>query len=424
VVVTDRDGRFAIDSPGDGGPFVFVVLPQSYWSERFYVPTADALKREVVFNLHPANAGEKYSAAYVTDIHLGEGNKEVSYQRYAATVDELNAMPDRPAFVIGGGDISLQNGQGDRYVEIMSRLRMPVRDGVGNHEMMVGQADPRARFHRLFGPTYYSFDYGRVHYVLLDGCGPSPQGEGWKNVIGLVGEAELAWLENDLRLVPEGMPTVVAIHMPLASTYPERRKTTGADAPWWLVRNRREVIDVLRKFDVPLVLQGHMHENERLFEGSIEFAETVSVSGCWWRSATGRELAVSGEPRGYRLIDVQGNRVSHRYVSSAESRVSKPGELVGITDSGTGRLEAGRDLAVNFFDASNEARVSGRFDGGPWRPWTPAKIPGGVSDLTAAHHWQCPQEQLTGGFHALEVRCRDRGRDDVIISQPVQVGSS
>jgi len=419
VVVTDRDGRFAIDSAGDAGPFVFVVTPRGYWADRFYVPTAEAVTREVRFDLKPTGPADRYTAAYVTDIHLGEGNKEVSYARCAATIDELNAMPNRPAFVIAGGDICLQNHQGDRYVRIMSRLKIPVRNGVGNHEMMVSEANPRGRFNELFGPTYYSFDYGQVHYVVLDGCAIDPKGKGWKNVVGHAGPTERAWLENDLRLVPKGVPTVVAIHIPLVSTYPQRRGTTTRDAPWWVVRNAGEVIKVLKKFNVPLVLQGHLHENERIHDGSIEFAESVSVCGSWWRAKTGRELAVSGEPRGYRLIEVDGNRVSHRYISSAESRTAEPGEFVGIEND---RLAAGSDLVVNFFDASNEASVSSRIDGGRRVPWTPARVPGKLADLTAAHHWQCSADHLPTGRRRVEVRCRDRGRADTTLLRSLQIG--
>ena len=72
VVLTDREGRFVIDPGGEAGPFVFVVIPRGYWTDRFYVPTADAVAREVVFDLTPSGPADRYAAAYITDIHLGE----------------------------------------------------------------------------------------------------------------------------------------------------------------------------------------------------------------------------------------------------------------------------------------------------------------------------------------------------------------
>lgn len=417
VVLTDRHGRFVIDSTGDGGAFVFVVTPQGYWTDQFYVPTAEAIRREVVFDLKAIGQAEQYTAVYMPDIHLGEGNKELSYRRFTATLDELNTLPNRPAFIIFGGDICLQNHQGERHVELTSRLKMPVRNGFGNHEMMWRQADPRRRFHTLFGPTYYSFDYGYVHYVVLDGCLLVPQRTGL-NVEGQVSPRELAWLESDLKLVPKDVPIVVAIHIPLVSTYPERHSIQASDRPLAVNRNPDEVINVLKKFNVPLVLQGHLHENERIHIGSIEFVESISVCGSWWQ-ATGRELGVSGEPRGYRVIEVDGTCVSHRYVSSAESRINESGEFIDADDNG---LADGSELIVNFFDASNEAKVSGRIDGGSWTPWLPARAHCRLKKvITAAHHWKCPEHLLSPGQHRVEVRCEDRSRADTMLSCSLRI---
>jgi hypothetical protein len=418
VVITDSQGRFAIDVAGDGGPFVFVVTPTGYWTDRFYVPTAHAVKNEVVFNLRPTGPADRYIAAYLTDIHLGAGDGDIAYQRMGATVDELNAMPDRPAFVLTGGDICLQNAQGQRYVELMSRLKMPLRTGLGNHELLVAEPDPRGRFGTLFGPSYHSFDCGHVHYVLLDGCRVHPERETYKNVWGEVRPRELAWLENDLKAVPDGRPTVVAVHIPLVSTYCERRSTKPSDAPWWIIQNADKVIDVLKQFNVPLVLQGHVHENERIRRGPIEFAATVAVSGSWWRATTGRELGLSNEPRGYRLIEVNGTRISHRYVASAESRTSDPGELMGLVD---GQLVREHEIVVNFYDASDSATVVGRIDNGPSSRWVPATHSGTLKDLVAAHRWRFARDALAPGWHDVEVRCVDPPRLDTKVRTRVRV---
>lgn len=410
VVLTDSDGWFVIDSADGSGPFVFVVTPHGYWTDKFYIPTEEAIRNEVLFDLESTGPTEQYTFVYVTDIHIGS---ELSYQRLAATLDELNTLPNRPAFVITGGDICLQNHQGDRYVELISQLKMPVRTGFGNHEMMWKQPNPRGRFHELFGPTYYSFDYGYVHYVVLDGCLYVPQRTGL-NVEGQVSPMELAWLKNDLKLVPKGMSSVIAIHIPLVSTYPERHGMPASDAPLAVNRSPDEVINVLKKFNVPLVLQGHAHENERIYDGPIEFVTSISVCGSWWRTKTGRERGVSGEPRGYRLIEVDGTRISHRYISSAESHISEPGEFVNVED---GRLADSDELIVNFFDASNEAKVFGRIDGGSWTPWLPARGHCKLKKvIMAAHHWKCPEHLLSPGQHLVEVRCEDRGRADIEIS--------
>ncbi|MBN2375600.1 MAG: calcineurin-like phosphoesterase C-terminal domain-containing protein [Sedimentisphaerales bacterium] len=417
VVVTDQDGWFSIDAIDSSGGFVFVVTPRGYWTDRFYVTSAEAVKREVEFELEPMDLGDKYTAVYLPDVHLGSGEQENTRKRFGATLDELNGMAERPALAIGGGDICLVSNVGAEYVEMMSRLQMPVRNGLGNHELLVGQADPRGNFNNLFGPSYHSFDYGQVHYVMMDGCLYVPHRRG-HDIEGWVSPTELAWLENDLRLVPKDMPTVVAIHIPLMSTFPARYGMSAEDAALAVIRDccRDEVIGVLKKYNVPLVLQGHAHENERIFLGSIEFVESISVCGSWWQARKGRENGVSGEPRGYRLLEVNGTRIVHRYVSSAESRVEEPGEFVNLRD---GKLVSGKELVVNFFDASNEAEVSGRVGGGSWVAWEPART---GSYKLKAHHWKSPDGFLGSGGPEVEVRCRDRGRGEEQLVGRLQLG--
>jgi UDP-2,3-diacylglucosamine pyrophosphatase LpxH len=405
VVATDASGEFSIQVGPDSGPYLFVTTPTGYWTDQFYLPTASAVAQRPVFRLKPSGEQDAYTAIYLTDVHLGEGRADQSYARFQATLDEINQLDPLPAFCWVGGDISLQGGQGTRYVELTSRLKVPVRNAVGNHEMLVRETDPRRQFGQLFGPTYYSFDVGRVHYVTLDGCQVNHEAERYGNVAGLLSSRELRWLADDLRLVPDGMATVVSIHIPLVSDYPERRGTTAAKAPHWIIHNADQVIDVLARHGVPLVLQGHLHENQRIVRKGVEFVESISVCGRWWKAPEGtRENGVSGEPRGFRLLDVTGSTVRHRYQSTAESRVEEVGEIVGRPE----RLTASEPavLAVNIFDAAPGTVVSGSFAGDDFRQlsrWTEA---GNYANLVPAHHWKwaIPEARLTPGRHVLRVR--------------------
>ncbi len=414
VVATDAAGEFRLTVGKHSGAFVFVTNPRGYWSDRFYVPTSTAIAKPPIFRLSPAiqpsteNADHDYRALYITDIHLGDGHREESFKRFAATVDEINKLDPLPAFCWMGGDISLQRGEGRKYVELCNRLKMPVRNGVGNHEMLIKAANPRSEFQQLFGPTYYSFDVGNVHYITLDGCQLEPSQQGYKNVIGQLSPRELHWLAEDLKQVPQETATVVAIHIPLVSDYPQRRGTTAAKAPHWVIQNADEVIELLAGHGVPLVLQGHLHENQRMTRKGIEFVESVSVCGTWWKSPEKiREDCVSGEPRGYRILDIHGDRIEHHYQSSAESHVDDLGEIVGHPRT----LPRGQDaeLQVNVFDASEQATVSARIDNEP-----PVVLPRSsdskhFANLEPTHHWKwkISADQLNAGRHVLHVQLKE-----------------
>jgi len=393
----------------DSGPFVFVTVPRGFWTDRFYQPTVMAASKQPVFALNRHKGDDAYRALYLTDIHLGDGRSDQSFKRFQATIDEINKMDPLPAFCWMGGDISLQRGEGKRYVEMISRLKMPVRNGVGNHEMLIQQSDPRAEFQGLFGPTYYSFDVGNVHYITLDGCQVNPRNA--QQVVGELSARELHWLEEDLKNVPVGTATVVAIHIPLVSDYPERRDTTAERSPHWIIQNSSDVIDLLSRHGASLVLQGHLHENQRIVRKGIEFVESISVSGTWWKApAERREVGVSGEPRGYRVLDVQGERISHRYRSSAESRSETIGEIVGRPRSAS----ASEDLAlhVNVFDASEQAEVLSRVDDAPPAVLHRSYQKKHFANLKPAHHWKLtiPASRMTTGRHRLQVQVKEPGQ--------------
>ncbi len=49
VARTDAAGRFQIKAGPQSGPFLFVTIPQGYWTDRFFIPTAMAVGHSPVF---------------------------------------------------------------------------------------------------------------------------------------------------------------------------------------------------------------------------------------------------------------------------------------------------------------------------------------------------------------------------------------
>ena len=166
-------------------------------------------------------------------------------------------------------------------------------------------------------------------------------------------ERELEWLRADLALQPPGKPIVVGVHIPIVSSYPERRSTSPKDAPYWEMTNREVLTDLFAQHHVRLVLQGHMHENERTVIEGVEYVSSISVSGSWWQRGEGLERGVDNSPRGYRIVSVDGVSVTHRYQSSAESRTPSGGEFYEL---GNPRVaSAASEFVFNCYDALNAA---------------------------------------------------------------------
>jgi hypothetical protein len=404
VVQTDSSGKYQLRVGEDHGRFLLVSLPSGYWNDEFYVPIKDAIARKSVdFRLDPVEQSDRFDFVFLADMHLER--PDIGGVKFVATLAEINQRKPRPSFLLFQGDICLQSGSGDLYAKCLDAAEMPVRHGAGNHEMMLGHENPRDDFEERFGPTYYSFDWGPLHCIVLDGNKPLPGETGWQAVHGAVEGVELAWLKADLAVQPEGRPIVLGVHIPIVSSYPERRSTSPKNAPYWEMTNRHLLTDLLARHKVRLVLQGHMHENERTTIEGVEYVSSISVSGSWWKAGREFERGVDNCPRGYRVVSVDGNRITHRYMSTAESRVNRPGEFSSLEAP---LPPAGEAVFVfNCYDAPNEATAVARIDEGPWQPMPSYAAPSPATQgLTMPHHFRLVANtaELSSGSHTITVR--------------------
>ncbi len=405
VAITDRSGRFSLQVGPQSGPFLFVVTPSGYWADIVHIPTAQAARKgNVDFHLSASRQSSRFRFVFWTDMHLEGGG--VRRAKFRATVKETVAH--NPAFVWAQGDITLQGKAGKDYVDCCAGLTCPIRNGAGNHEMIVTAADPRTAFTSLFGPTYYSFDWAGLHCVVLDGNQVVSRDTHWSSVHGRLSDRELTWLRRDLEAKPAGMPVIAGIHIPLVSTYSQRRGAPPGGAPPWTVANAAAVHALLAAHDTRLVLQGHLHENERIVRDGIEYVESQAVSGSWWRSGEGFERGVDNAPRGYRIVEVDGTSITHRYYSSCESHVDAPGDLIGRA-----RAEEKTVFVFNCYDAPTESRVRGRLDDGAWRDMPREPAVNYRLGLTMPHHYylEVDETAMAAGSHVVEIETA--WRDDV-----------
>jgi predicted phosphodiesterase len=120
-------------------------------------------------------------------------------------VDELN-QDARLDFVITAGDLTNVGLEEDYsgFADAMNQLDVPWYPVLGNHDKSV--EDWYQHYTTYFGrkETYYSFDQGDYHFVVLDSA---VQGQ----VKGDLNETQLAWLEADLD-ANTGKSTLIFLH--------------------------------------------------------------------------------------------------------------------------------------------------------------------------------------------------------------------
>jgi 3',5'-cyclic AMP phosphodiesterase CpdA len=185
-----------------------------------------------------------------------------------------------------------------------------VRHAVGNHDLVgtSANADVRAAARTALGleRTYYSFEVGAYHFVVLDSVAVDSHGE----YTGHVGAEQLAWLRSDLAATPRSARVVVVTHMPLCTGFfgSTEPGTGPADR---VVRNAADVLDVLSMRRLILVLQGHLHVYEALEREGVAFLSGGAVSGRWWKGV------YLDTPPGFAVVALDGDEVASRYVGYA-----------------------------------------------------------------------------------------------------------
>lgn len=254
---------------------------------------------------------------FVTDLHLTEGLD--SRRRFAGDMDELMRLDPRPDLLIMGGDISLESpGAADCFDELTAACPLPILPIMGNHDATLGESAPPVgqAFEARYNPVNQHRVLDRAHIITLNTCQPAPEYfhlRDWHRIKGLVAEPDLRWLQTELSTITDRTaPLLLFVHIPLLSTYPERRGATPADCDVWRVINNEQVLDLLAPFDNVLVAQGHLHENEHLYRPGLHAVSVGAIAGAWW-SRSGFAECPDGSPRGYLIIDVDDDDVQLHY---------------------------------------------------------------------------------------------------------------
>lgn len=214
----------------------------------------------------------------VTDLHHAD-KPTAGSRHYRETLTKLTEAvdrftTDRPDFVVELGDfidaadtVDVELGYLRQVSEVFDKIPVPKHYVLGNHCV-----DTLTKSEFLSGvgaeESYYSFDRGGFHFVVLDSCFRSDGvAYGRKNSTWTdanVPDAELAWLRSDLQA--NSKPVIVFAH--------QRLDDAGVHA----VRNAAAVRAELESAgQVVAVFQGHSHSNAYQQIGGIHYCTLVAM---------------------------------------------------------------------------------------------------------------------------------------------------
>jgi len=211
------------------------------------------------------------SFVQISDSHIGfnkPANPDVAGTLQAA-IGKINAMPNAPSFVLHTGDLS-HLAQAEEFDTLDQMLKSVRTDRIfyvpGEHDVL---NDNGKQYLQRYGKGtkgngWYSFDKNGVHFIGLVNVVDTAEGG-----LGVLGDAQLAWLEDDLKGLSNSTPIVVFAHIPLWAVYPQ----------WgWGTRDSQRALTYLRRFGSVSVLNGHIHQTMLKVEGNITFHTAASTA--------------------------------------------------------------------------------------------------------------------------------------------------
>lgn len=231
------------------------------------------------------NQKQKFSFAFLTDIHLNNGYNDcfVGLQK---AID--NAKANKVDFILTGDDnvdIDVLKKDSEtshklyqKYAEVISNSGVEYYATHGNHYRFCGvdKKDPlynEGLFEKYISKSYYSFDHKGWYFIVLNTtqtCGGSYR----------VGDKQKEWLKSDLQKVSSETPIIISVHVPFLSVYYPalEGKYKGSDT----FANFKEIWDLFSNHNLKLVLQGHQHLYEEIKTLNVQFMSGGAVSASWW----------------------------------------------------------------------------------------------------------------------------------------------
>ncbi len=203
----------------------------------------------------------------ISDTHVGfhgEANPDV-LATFQQAIDKINALPQRPDFVMHTGDLShlSKPTQFDTVKQMLGTIKAGAVYSVpGEHDVI----DDRGELYfKMFGrgsSPWYSFDSAGVHALALTNVLDIKAG-------GFLGRDQLEWARSDLAGQRASTPIVVFAHIPLYAAYPQ----------WgWTTDDYMELLAMLRRFDSVTVLNGHIHQVLSKVDGKVTFFTADSTA--------------------------------------------------------------------------------------------------------------------------------------------------
>lgn len=387
IVQTGADGAYQL--PVDDDAIIFMTKPRGWMTpldannlHKFYyvhkpkgsppqkykgVAPTGPLPESVDFPLYPQDEPDRFKVLFLGDTQ--PSNTQAVFYLAHDIVEELVGV--NAAFGVTLGDVVSNNlSLFEDVVAAQGLAGIPWRYVKGNHDTNYdGIPDHKRTYEtwtRVFGPPYYSYDYGPVHFIVLNNQYYGQKGP----LVAKLDFTQKSWLRRDLALVPKDQLIVLMMHIPIH----------------WMA-DRADLFSLFQDRPNTFSISGHTHTLYQVFCGKTSGWEgpephhhliNGAACGAWWAGAPDEvglphSTGADGTPNGYSIITFDGTKYSIRYKAARkpadyQMNIFAPDE-VPSADSGKTKVLA------NVFAGSERTKVEIRLGDGPWVPMTKVSQP-------------------------------------------------
>lgn len=337
-------------------------------------PDQDNHTRLVFGDIHVYNDN---SAGYFTNLLTSKVNKELAAGKYNSPVG------------LTLGDMSWDyhwyqsNYRNTKYIQLADRMELPVFNTVGNHDhdmkcdgMWVNSKQEledtgedwtvEIPYREKQGPTCYSWNIGKIHYISMDDAMTIDDGTGDVDGRGCVlgfTDNDLNWLKEDLKFVKPTKPIVLSVHIPFSNKEGTVRGGAYGGINRYAGKTNADMLAPFKGYNLKLVLSAHIHNlfTNQVKIGEFEFPEynCGAVCGHFWSTCSkGVSMCNEGAPNGYRVLEWSGEELVDNYYQTLDKKGFYPFRSydrnnIELTD----QKVAAASSASGFFSKSSDNYV-------------------------------------------------------------------
>lgn len=321
--LSDGRGNYEL-SVHDDADFVFVCIPSGFEiSNRngapYFYRTLNRARssQKVDFDLVRLQIDDNHHQFMVwADVQVYNESELALVAKAAADAKSVARGNGLYTFGVSCGDIvgTWSSGMSETIHKTCAEAGFPFFTLMGNHDYKAGvgtNEESKQIYSDSYGPTYYSFDKGKIHYVVLDDVFYF-----YRHYIGYLEQSQLEWLKKDLSYVSEGSTVVLFMHIP---TYSREARSGQFNKEEYnkILTNRQALYDILAPYKAH-ICSAHEHYAENYLINDQLFEHVhAPLSGLFWQSL----YSCDGLPWGYYVYEADGDElVDWYYKAVGESR--------------------------------------------------------------------------------------------------------